>query len=157
MRRRKIWRRVDGCTELRNGAIEIPCVKKPSPGVCGEERRLLARLLSCDFRSQSAFRRRAFGVSELTEHGRQSCVSASEIRLQPDGFPQSRRRILKLALLLQNRPQGVIRFGIIRLSANRCAEFLSGSGKISLLPECYSQRVMDIGLGGIQFRGFAHL
>src|SRR5437879_9951492 len=130
MRRSIIWRRVDRRPELRNGAIEVPRVKKPAPRICGEERRLLARLLLCDCRSRLAFCCGAFCVSELTEHRRQSCMRSCEVRLQPDGLSQRRRGILKLALLFQDRSQRVISLGIIRLGANRGAEFLCGGGKI---------------------------
>src|SRR5207253_8586713 len=72
MCRRVIWRRVDRRPELRNGAVEIPGVKKPPPRICREERRLLARLLFRDIRSRFAFGRGTFGVSKLAEHGCQS-------------------------------------------------------------------------------------
>src|SRR5439155_5790257 len=122
MCRRVIWRRVDRRPELRNGAVEIPGVKKPPPRICREERRLLARLLFRDIRSRFAFGRGTFGVSKLAEHGCQSRMSAREVRLQTDSFSQSRRGILQLALLFQDRSQRVIRLGIIRLRANRRAE-----------------------------------
>ncbi len=114
---------------------------------------MVAGFLFCDFHSRAAFRGRAFRVSELPQHGCQSCMSAGRVRLQSNRFPQSSHRILELALLLQHCSKRVIGLGIVRFGMNCCAEFLRGCGKVALLPKRHSERVVHIRLPRIQFCG----
>src|SRR5438132_12443739 len=128
MRRRIVWRGVDGRPELRNGAIEVPGVEKSAPRIRREERRLLARLLSGHFYPRFAFHCSTCDVSELTEHGRQSGMSAREIELQPDGFQESRRRLLHLALPVQDGSWGLRRLRIVGVGWHRCAQVRRACG-----------------------------
>src|SRR6266516_4897387 len=65
-----------------------------------------------------------------------------KFRLQSNRFPQSGHGLWQLALLLQHRAQRVIGLGIIRFRMNRRAQLLRCAGKVALLPQCHTPRVL---------------
>ena len=50
-------------------------------------------------------------------------------------------------------PQSVKGFSVIRTNPGRGAQFSYGAGELALLPKCDAQRVMDVGLTGVELRG----
>ena len=58
----------------------------------------------------------------------------------------------QLALLFENCAQRVIRFGVVWTDPCCGAQFLDGPGKFSLLPKRDAQRVVRVGLSGIELR-----
>ncbi len=64
---------------------------------------MFAGFLFGNFPSGTAFRRGAFRVSQLAQHGCQCGMRAGKVRLHPNSFPQSIRGVLELSFLFQHR------------------------------------------------------
>ena len=80
-------------------------------------------------------------------------MCAGEIGLQANGLPQGCGGFRQFALLLQYRAEGVVRLGVVRFGLDGGAQLVGGLVELALLPESYAQRVVNVGLAGIEFRG----
>src|SRR6266404_6178904 len=107
MRGRIAGKRLNGRSELRDGAFQISNGEQSLSRIGGEQRRLLIRLLLADFSALFGFGSGSLVVTELAKHRGQGSVRACKIRLQTDCLPQSIRRLGQFALLLQHRSERV--------------------------------------------------
>src|SRR5258708_38430198 len=98
MRGRIAGKRLNGGSELRDGAFQISNVEQPLSRIGGEQRRLLIRLLLADFSAPFGFGSGSLVVAELAKHRRQGSVRAGKIGLQTDSLTQSIRRLGQFAL-----------------------------------------------------------
>ena len=112
-------------------------------------------LLLADFRAQSALFRSSSIISELPKDTGESGVGASEIWLQANGFTQRVCSLLQFVLLFSNRAERVISLGVVRPVLDGEVKFLSRVVEIALLPQRYSESVMNVGLRRIEFRRFS--
>ena len=80
-------------------------------------------------------------------------MRSGKIGLQADGLAQGCGGLRQFALLLEHRAERVVRLGIISFGLDSGVQLVGGLVELTLLPECYSQRVMNIRLAGIEFSG----